>query len=308
MFRVQRRGADCRILHIGERNRRDCEYGETYDKGACKGGENGTRKDGRGEDRAERPSERGVKRRKKLDMETLVREFPKELDRQDAEISYCKMEKCRIKTAEGGQVVPEAYRKRRVKYLEDLESRKEIRRSRSAWRNPMRAIEKANGSVGIVSNLMALNDLVEKDPYELGRIRDVTRAVQGCSWFTVIDLQEGFYHIEIEEGDKHKTAFEFDGRIYEWNSMVMGYKNAPQIMHRVMNGILGEMKGNGVEVYMDDIVIHGRTEWEHDELVREVMRRLELHGMRANVQKMQLKQKEVKLLVREHKRERADTV
>ena len=38
-----------------------------------------------------------------------------------------------------------------------------------------------------------------------------------------MDLKEKFYHIEIEE--KHKTAFEFDGRMYEWNSMVMRFKN-----------------------------------------------------------------------------------
>lgn len=62
------------------------------------------------------------------------------------------------------------------------------------------------------------------------------------------------------EGNKHKTAFEFDGSVYEWNSMVMGYKKSPQIFQRIMNKILGHLRGNGVEVYMYDIVIHGKTE------------------------------------------------
>ena len=39
-----------------------------------------------------------------------------------------------------------------------------------------------------------------------------------------MDLKEKYYHIEIEE--KHKTAFKFHGRICEWNSMVMRFKNA----------------------------------------------------------------------------------
>ena len=59
-----------------------------------------------------------------------------------------------------------------------------------------------------------------------------------------MDLKEKFYHIEIEE--KHKTAFEFDGRMYEWNSMVMGSKNAPQIMQRTMNILLGKLRKKGV--------------------------------------------------------------
>ena len=100
-----------------------------------------------------------------------------------------------------------------------------------------------------MSNLIALNDLVEKDPYSIPNIRDVLRATQGSKWFTVLDLKEGFYHIEIKEEDRHKTAFEVNGRVYEWKSMVMGFKNSPQIMQRVMNKILGDLKGKGVEVY-----------------------------------------------------------
>ena len=109
-----------------------------------------------------------------------------------------------------------------------------------------------------MSNLVALNDLVEKDPGGLPNIRDVVRATVGSKWFTVIDLKEGFYHIEIEESDnKHKTAFEIDRKVYERNSMVMGFKNAPQILQRVMNRILERMIGREVEVYRDDIVVHG---------------------------------------------------
>lgn len=55
---------------------------------------------------------------------------------------------------------------------------------------------------------------------------------------TVFDLKEGFYNIEIEEKDKHKMAFEFNVKVYEWNSMVMGYKNSPQILQRIMDGFL----------------------------------------------------------------------
>lgn len=88
-------------------------------------------------------------------------------------------------------------------------------------------------------------------------IREVIRATVGSSTFSVIDLEEAFYHMEIEEKGKHKTAFEFDRVVYEWNSMVMGFKNSPQMLQRVMNVILGDLGGKGVEAYMDDIVVHG---------------------------------------------------
>lgn len=192
-------------------------------------------------------------------------EFPRALGKGEGEIEYCTREKCEIKTKEGertvrkGRIIPQALRGKTKKYLEILERRKIVRRSKSRWRNPIRAIEKPDGEVRIVGNLIGLNDLVEKDPYELPIMKQKIQATQGSKWFTVIDLKEGFYCIEIEEEDKHKTAFEVNGKVYEWNWMVMGFKNARQIVQRVMNGMLGDLLGNGVEVYMDDIVVHAKT-------------------------------------------------
>ena len=94
----------------------------------------------------------------------------------------------------------------------------------------------------------------------MAKIRDVIRAVQGSTIFSVIDLKEGLYHIEIEEEDKEKTAFEFDGKIYKWNSMVMGFKNSPQILQRVIYKTFEDKKGLGVEIYMGDIVLYAKTE------------------------------------------------
>ena len=59
---------------------------------------------------------------------------------------------------------------------------------------------------------------------------------------SVVDLKDGFYSIEITEEDKYKTAFEVNGRVYKWNSMIMGYKNTPQILQRSMDDIFRDLK------------------------------------------------------------------
>ncbi|KAF9748555.1 Transposon Tf2-11 polyprotein, partial [Nosema granulosis] len=158
-----------------------------------------------------------------------LKEVHGEVLSNDKEIKYCNLEKCRIETENGlkvvkkGQRVQQSLFKKTRSHIHGLLERGVIRRSDSDWRNPIRAIEKPNGNVRLVSNFMALNDLVKKDPYNLVNIRDVIRATQGSEYFTVVDLKEAFYHIEIEEGDKFKTAFEFEGEVFEWNSMVMGF-------------------------------------------------------------------------------------
>lgn len=57
----------------------------------------------------------------------------------------------------------QALRKRTRVHLDDLEKRKAIRRSDSELRDPISAIEKPDGGGRVVSNIIALNNLVEKD-------------------------------------------------------------------------------------------------------------------------------------------------
>lgn len=68
-----------------------------------------------------------------------------------------------------------------------------------------------------------------------------------------------------------------------------GFKNSPQILQRVMNSILSEFRGNGVEVYMDYIVVHAKTIRDHDMKLNWVLERV-------NIGKLQLREKRVKLL------------
>lgn len=63
---------------------------------------------------------------------------------------------------------------------------------------------------------MSLNDLAKKDNQKLSDMRRIVEATAGSNFLTVIDLKEGYYQIEIEEQDRHKTAFEFGGNVYEW--------------------------------------------------------------------------------------------
>lgn len=234
--------------------------------------------------------------------EEFFKKYEQAFYQEGSEIKFCKLEKCAIETKKGtrvmkkGCMIAQALYEATEKYIKDLEKRKIIRRSESNWRNPIRAIQKPNGMIRLVSNFMALNDLCSKDPYELQTISKVISMTQGFSYFSVLDLKEGYYSIEIVEEHKHKTAFEFDGKVYEWNAMVMGYKNAPQIMQRVVNKVLEEFIGHGVAVYMDDIIVAGKTRVEHDKLLGMVLKRLGENNLRVNRDKVQFAQGEVTVL------------
>ena len=82
-----------------------------------------------------------------------------------------------------------------------------ITESNSSWNNMIRPIIKPDKSVRLCMNLMALNEIVETDQHAIPKIEDILDALQGCKYFSVLDLKEGFFQILLKEEDCHKTAF-----------------------------------------------------------------------------------------------------
>ena len=89
-------------------------------------------------------------------------------------------------------MVLQSLKEKTNRYFVDLENRGIIRKSVSECRYSIRTISKPNGDVRIVNKLICLNDLVEKDPYNLSTIREIIQVAQGSKIFTVIDLKENF--------------------------------------------------------------------------------------------------------------------
>lgn len=221
---------------------------------------------------------------------------------KDETISFCKLEVCEYNTPRDKKVVkkgvmcPQSLEKKAQEYLNQLIKRKIIRRSESTWRNPIRFIEKINGDIRLVVNMMALNDLVEKDPFKIRNMREILYTTKGSLVFSVMDLKEAFYSIENKESDKHKTAFEFKGEIYEFNSMIMGFKNSPMIMAKVMKKMCGDLVGKGLEFWYDDVVIYAKSRYEHDMILFEFLERCRKNNLRVNKEKFQFALSEVQLL------------
>ena len=84
-------------------------------------------------------------------------------------------------------------------------------------------------------------------------------------------MRSAYYQLPLAEGDRHITAFEADGRLWEFTRLPFGVTNGVPTFCRVMNTILSGLPG--VVAYFDDIVVHGRTQGEHDENLRQFMAR-----------------------------------
>lgn len=125
----------------------------------------------------------------------------------------------------------------------------------------------------------------------MSKIEDIMDNLQGNNFFSVIDLKDAYYQVKIAERDKKKTTFKINGKTYEYERIPMGYKNASFIFQRIMNHELRKWLGKRVLVYLDDIVIYGKNEKEHDLIYAEIVEKLEGKNLIINTEKIRYKKR-----------------
>jgi Reverse transcriptase (RNA-dependent DNA polymerase) len=78
--------------------------------------------------------------------------------------------------------------------------------------------------------------------------------------------------------------------------MPFGLTNSPAVFQCFMNDVFGDMLDVCVVVYLDDILIYSDNLATHREHVREVLRRLQKHGLFAKAEKCEWHQDLVEFL------------
>ena len=110
-------------------------------------------------------------------------------------------------------------------------------------------------------------------------------ALQGATLFTALDLRAGYHQIRINPEDVPKTAFVTPFGQYQFKVLTFGFANAPATFQAVMNKTFADLLYKGVLVYLDDILVYGRTKKEHDDRLLKVLQILRANQFYATVSK-----------------------
>lgn len=108
--------------------------------------------------------------------------------------------------------------------------------------------------------------------------------IQGFTWASAIDLRHSYHQFPIAEADRDKTTFTYEGRRWRWARWPFGLTPATTKFQKVMETVLDGLEG--VFIWVDDVIIATKGGVrEHTRLVSEVLRRLNAHNLRINVEK-----------------------
>jgi len=104
--------------------------------------------------------------------------------------------------------------------------------------------------------------------------------------FTKIDLRWGFNNVRIKEGDEWKGVFTMHVGSFKLTVMFFGMINLPATFQVIMNEILRDLINEGkVVAFVDDVLVGMEEEEGHNEIVEEVLQRLEENDLYVKLEK-----------------------
>lgn len=98
----------------------------------------------------------------------------------------------------------------------------------------------------------------------------------------------------MNEEDKEKPAFICHLGFYQFERMPQGLTGAPATFQRLMERAVGDMNLLQVLVYLDDLIIFGKSLEEHEERLMKVLDRLREVGLKISLDKCHFCQTKVK--------------
>ncbi|UYV81835.1 hypothetical protein LAZ67_20002653, partial [Cordylochernes scorpioides] len=153
------------------------------------------------------------------------------------------------------------------------------------WCAPIVLAGKPSGKIRICVDLSWLNLSVERELHPLPVLEHELAQLNGAKIFSRLDANSGFWQIKLSEESQTLTTFITPFGRYKFKRLPFGISSAPEHFQKRMSAILRGV--NGVICHMDDILIFAKRKEEHDETLREVLRRLKNSGITLNKEKCQ---------------------
>lgn len=116
-------------------------------------------------------------------------------------------------------------------HIEDLLNRGIIEPTYSGYAATSRIIPKRNGTGRLVVNYIPLNAVTLRDSYALPHVSDIFGVLQGQKYFSTMDCTQGFYQVQVDRRDRHKTAFSTPLGNFQFVRCPFGARNSCAVLN-----------------------------------------------------------------------------
>ena len=164
----------------------------------------------------------------------------------------------------------------------------------SPWCAGMVVVPKPSGKVRICVDMKPLNENVMREFHPLPAVDETLAQLSGAKIFTKLDANAGFWQIPLNKESRPLTTFITPFGRYQFNALPFGITSAPELFQKRMNILLANLKG--VLCLMDDILVYGKNQTEHDKRLEVVLQCIKAAGMTLNSDKCEVSKSQLKFL------------
>ncbi|GFX12216.1 retrovirus-related Pol polyprotein from transposon 17.6 [Trichonephila clavipes] len=134
------------------------------------------------------------------------------------------------------------------------------------------------------------------DAYPLLKLEEVILKISKNKVFSKIDLQSAYHQIPIQDSERHYTAFEACGKLYQFLRVSFGVTNGVACFQRVIDKIIEDEGLTLTYPFIDDVTVCGKDQKEHDDNLEKFMTVAKKYNLTLNEDKCTYSSNSVHLL------------
>ena len=133
-----------------------------------------------------------------------------------------------------------------------------IEEDTSEWQSQPVIVSKRGGGKRMAIDFSCTTNKFSKfNAFPVPLIFDLVQRVSRYNCFSVVDITQAYHQVPLAREDMEKTAFEALGKFFHYKRLCFGVRSAVPKFQRIMIKCFGDLEG--VFIYLDDVVIGGRT-------------------------------------------------
>ncbi len=165
------------------------------------------------------------------------------------------------------------------------------------WVSSLVTVRKPSGRLRICIDPKPLNKALKRNHYPLPTMDDALPELSKAKVFSVLDVKNGYWHVELDKESSYLTTFGTPFGRYRWLRMPFGICPASEYFQAKLDQAIENLPGT--RPIVDDILIMGNgdtmteAEADHDMKIIDLLQRCRERGIRLNKDKIKLKTTEV---------------
>ncbi len=203
-------------------------------------------------------------------------------------------------------VAPVIHKQRKIPYNLREKARKEEQRlmemgiieavpgdQPTTWcTNPVIASKPHNpDAIRYCSDMRDPNTAIKRPITEVPTVTDIKFKLEGAKVFSVLDMNEGYHQLELEENSHHLTTFYGSRKKMRHTRLNYGTISAQDIFDKTMDDTIEGL--DGVLHIRDDFIVYGKNNQEHDDALEAFLQRFRECGLTLNPKKCKFRVPEI---------------